>query len=211
MFELEYKGGNSVLITTKKIKLWIDPNRELVGLKNGKLADVVQLATEDRFLVTDADTTLQLEGPGEYEVGDVSIQGFSMQRHIDTPDDVKRTTMYRLSIHDMHVAVLGNIAPELTESHLESIGIVDVLVIPVGGGGYTLDATSATAMVRKIEPKIIIPIHYAESGVSYEVPQDTVDTFIKELGLPVEQKPKLKIKSASDLPATITVYQLERS
>lgn len=210
MFEIDYKGGNSVLVTTKQVKLWIDPNLELIGLKNGKLNDFVQLATEDRFLVKDADATLQLEGPGEYEVGDISIEGFAMQRHIDTPEDVKKSTMYKLSIGDYRIAVLGNIAPDITEDHLESIGVVDVLILPVGGGGYTLDATSATSVVRKVEPKIVIPVHYKDSGISYEVPQDVVDTFTKELGLPVETKSKLKIKSTSDLPATVTVYVLER-
>lgn len=211
MFEIDYKGGNSVLITTKKVKLWIDPNLELIGLKNGKLNDFVQLATEDRFLVKDADATLQLEGPGEYEVGDISIAGFAMQRHIDTPEDGLNSTSYRLSIGDFRIAVLGNIAPELTEDHLESIGVVDVLILPVGGGGYTLDATSATSAVRKVEPKIVIPVHYLDPEIKYEVPQDTVDTFISELSLPVEVKSKLKVKASADIPATITVYKLERS
>lgn len=211
MFEIDYKGGNSVLINTKTVKLWIDPNLELIGLKNGKLNDFVQLATEDRFLVKDADATLQLEGPGEYEVGDISIEGFAMQRHIDTPEDGLKSTSYRLSIGDFRIAILGNIAPELTEDHLESIGMVDVLILPVGGGGYTLDATSATSAVRKVEPKIVIPVHYQDSEIKYEVPQDTVDTFVSELSLPVETKSKLKVKTPSDIPATITVYVLERS
>lgn len=210
MFEIDYKGGNSVLVTTKQVKLWVDPNLALIGLKNGKLNDFVQLATEDRFLVQEADATMQLEGPGEYEVGDISIEGFAMQRHIDTPDDVKKTTMYRLSIGDYRIAILGNIAPELTEDDLESIGVVDILILPVGGGGYTLDATSATSVVRKVEPKVVIPVHYKDAGINYEVPQDVVDTFTSELGLPVETKSKLKVKSGGDIPATITVNILER-
>jgi Zn-dependent hydrolase of the beta-lactamase fold-like protein len=94
---------------------------------------------------------------------------------------------------------------------MEGIGVVDVLLLPVGGGGYTLDATSASSLVRNIEPKVVIPVHYAEAGISYEVPQDTLDVFIKELGAPVEQLPKLKIKSASSLPQTLTVMELSRS
>lgn len=211
MFEIDYKGGNSVLVTTKKTKLWVDPNLELIGLKNGKLNDFIQLATEERFLVKEADATLQLEGPGEYEVGDVSIEGFAMQRHIDTPEDGQKTTMYRLTIGDYRIAILGNIAPTLTEDDLEAIGVVDVLVLPVGGGGYTLDATSATSVVRKVEPKIVVPVHYQDSAIKYEVPQDSVDTFISELSLPVETRPKLKVKSNSDIPATVTIVVLDRS
>ena len=90
--------------------------------------------------------------------------------------------------------------------------MVDILVIPVGGGGYTLDATSAATIVRQIEPKAVIPIHYADTGVSYEVPQDTLDTFTKELGAPVEEPvAKYKVKSGASIPQVLTVVPLSRS
>ena len=56
-----------------------------------------------------------------------------------------------------------------------------------------------------------MPVHYADSALQYEVPQDTVEVFEKELGAPVEQKPKLKIKTASNLPEVLTVFELARS
>ena len=58
---------------------------------------------------------------------------------------------------------------------------------------------------------MVVPVHYADSALQYEVPQDTVEVFEKELGAPVEQKPKLKIKAASNLPEVLTVFELARS
>lgn len=33
MFDIEYKGGNTVVIATKKATLVLDPNQAVVGLK----------------------------------------------------------------------------------------------------------------------------------------------------------------------------------
>lgn len=89
--------------------------------------------------------------------------------------------------------------------------MIDILIVPVGGSGYTLDATSAVALVRTISPKIVVPIHYADSGISYEVPQDSAEVFVKEMGAPVENVSKLKVKNDSSLPTVLTTYILSRT
>lgn len=97
---------------------------------------------------------MQIEGPGEYEIGDASIKGIRANRHIDTELDEPIDTMYRIDIGDVRIAVLGNIAPKLSDEQLEEIGVIDILILPVGGGGYTLDATSAATITRQIEPML---------------------------------------------------------
>lgn len=211
MFDLEYKGGNGITITTKKSSIVIDPKLSLVGLKDLKVKDQIVLATEHRFRVADTDAQVVIDGPGEYEVGDFTIRGIAATRHIDTPDQEKLATVYRVECGEARLAILGNIDAKLSEEQYEQIGVVDILVLPVGGGGYTLDATSAAAIVRAIEPKVVVPVHYAGSGLSYEVPQDSLDTFVSELGVQKETVPKLKVKSSSVLPATLTVMEVERS
>lgn len=211
MFDIEYKGGNGVVLTSKSASLIVDPRLSLVGLKDIKTKDEIELATESRFRVENSDARIIIDCPGEYEVGDFTIRGFAASRHIDTPESEKLSTMYRIECGDVRTAILGNIDPKLSDDQLEGIGLVDVLVLPVGGGGYTLDATSAATIVRSIEPKVVVPVHFADSGLKYEVPQDSLETFVKELGAPVEQMPKLKIKSMATLPQTLTVIELARS
>jgi Zn-dependent hydrolase of the beta-lactamase fold-like protein len=211
MFDIEYKGGNGIILTSKGASIVVDPRLSLIGLKDLKTKDAIELVTEGRFRVDDSGARITIDSPGEYEVGDFTIRGIAATRHVDTSDQEKLSTIYQIECGDVRVAIIGNIGPKLTDEQMEGIGVVDVLLLPVGGGGYTLDATSASSLVRNIEPKVVIPIHYAEAGISYEVPQDTLDVFIKELGAPVEQLPKLKIKSASSLPQTLTVMELSRS
>lgn len=211
MFDLEYKGGNSVVFSSKKASLIVDPKLSLVGLKDIKTKDEIELATESRFRVPNSDARIIIECPGEYEVGDFTIRGIAASRHIDTPDQEKLSTIYRIECGDVKAAVIGNIDPKLSDDQLEAIGVVDILVLPVGGGGYTLDATSAAAVVRSVEPKVVVPVHYSDAGLSYEVPQDELAVFVSELGAPLETVSKYKVKSSASLPPVLTVVEVTRS
>lgn len=211
MFDIEYKGGNTVTITTKKTALVVDPKRSVFGQKDLVVKDAVELATEARFTVDGAAALLSLEGPGEYEVGDFSIRGIAATRHIDAVVDEPSATIYRIEVAGTRIALLGNIAPKLSEDQLEQLGVVDILIIPVGGGGYTLDATSAATLVRQIDPKGVVPVHYADSALAYEVPQDSLEVFTKELGVPVETTAKYKLKSPAAIPQVLTVIEIPRS
>ena len=141
MFEVEYKGANAVVITTKKTRVVCDPALSVVGLKDLAINNDVEITTEKRFVVENATPKVCFDGPGEYEVGDVAISGIAAQRHIDTEADGMQSTIYRLGIDDVRMVIVGNVTPTLNERQLEQIGVVDIAVIPVGGGGYTLDVT----------------------------------------------------------------------
>lgn len=208
MFEIEYKGGTTLVISTKKAKVVVDPKLSVHGLKDVSTKQAIELATDERFALKSDDAVLNIEGPGEYEVADFSIRGIATERHIDAGTGKKQATMYRVEVGDVRIAVIGNINDNLSEDQLEDLGVVDMIVIPVGGGGYTLDSVKASKLVHKIDAKVVIPVHYADKALGYEVPQDDLEMFKKEFGGTVEQLPKLKIKSASALPLAPTILRL---
>lgn len=212
MFDIEYKGGNAVVLSTKKASIVADPKTSLIGLKDLSVKDAVELATEARFAINSADAKLVIEGPGEYGIADFDICGIAAQRHLDAESEPKVSTIYRIEAGDIRVALIGNIYEKLSEDQLEEIGIVDVVIIPVGGGGYTLDAEGAAALVRAIDPKAVLPIHYDDGSLKYEVPQGDLEEFTKALGVPVEEvSGKYKLKNTAALPPTLTVIKLARS
>ena len=212
MFDIEYKGGNGVVLSTKKASIVVDPKLSLIGLKDLSVKDAIELATEERFAVNSEDAKLVIEGPGEYGIADFDIRGIAAQRHLDAETDPKRSTMYRIEAGEIRVALIGNVFEKLKEDQLEDLGVVDVLIIPVGGNGYTLDAEGAAALVRSIDPKAVVPVHYDDSALKYEVPQGDVEEFVKALGVPTEDVTgKYKLKNASALPPTLTVIKLARS
>ena len=212
MFDIEYKGANAIVFATKKVRVVFDPNLAVAGAKNVSVKDSIEVVTEDRFAVTDPAPRLLLNGPGEYEVGDVAISGIPARRHIDTDADGEKSTIYKISVGDVRGVVIGNIQPKLSDDQLEDIGVVDFAIIPVGGSGYTLDAVSASSVVRQLDPKVVIPVHYADSSINYEVPQAGVEDFMKELNANVvEAGLKWRLKKPADLPDNLTVVQISKT
>lgn len=211
MFEIEYKGANSVTISTKKAKIVVDPNIASYGLKNPSVNGCVELVTEDRFVYDKNSASLLIDGPGEYGVSGFDISGIAARRHIDTDADGKLATIYRIEVEGARIGLVGNIWGKLSDEQLEGLGLIDILIIPVGGNGYTMDAVAAAGLVGHIEPKVVIPIHYADSGIKYEVVQDDLGRFVSELGAEKEVVSKFKLKSLSSLPVKTTIFELERN
>lgn len=206
--EIQYYGANCLRITTKEASVVVDDDLKEMGLKSITKADDIVLRTS--FDPKKADEgRLTIARPGEYEVSKVSIHGVPARAHTDE-EGQRNATMYKLTTNDARMAILGHIHPDLDDSQLEALGTVDVLVVPVGGHGFTLDAVGALKVIKKIEPKIIIPVHYADQAVKYEVPQDDLDNALKNMSMEIHEKmPKLKLKS-SDIPETTQLIVLER-
>lgn len=208
MFEISYYGGNAVEIATKDIALIFDANRNSFGKKNLVVKDAAEFATEERFLTNDPAFRISLCGAGEYEVSNIMVQGVAASRHLDDAKAEKDSTIFSIRIGDQRIALLGNIQGPLDDDQLEVLGMVDVLIIPIGGSGYTLDAVDASSLITQITPKIVIPIHYAESGYDYEVPQAGFKEFADQVKAEVVEEKTLKIKPGATLPAALTIYKL---
>jgi L-ascorbate metabolism protein UlaG (beta-lactamase superfamily) len=204
--DIEYRGANCIVVKSKDALLVVDPTPNVKAPEAAK-EQAITLATQAEFAPDKA--VFVVDMPGEYEHNDVSIYGVPMKRHIDP--DGKNSTAYRINIDGLNLLALGHIDAPIGDDDLEAFGMIDVLILPVGGGGYTLDARDAAAVVRQISPKAVIPTHYSDKAISYEVPQEAAELFFKEMGSTlVEKLPSLKIKNAS-LPETLTIYELTRS
>ena len=64
-----------------------------------------------------------------------------------------------------HLGDLGHVPDETL--YQELVG-TDVLMIPVGGN-YTIDAVQALEICRRVEPNIILPMHYKTPGLTVDV------------------------------------------
>lgn len=207
--DIEYKGANCVSISVKKSTIFTDPKLSGQGLKDQGANATVQLLTQTQFEAPHGDNTVVIAGPGEFEVQNISIRGVAARAHTDAGEQDSTATMYSITAADITIVVVGHVFPSLNEQQLEALGVADVLIVPVGGNGYTLDATGAVDLIRKIDPKVVVPTHYADKTTNYEVPQAELEQFIKELGATVELTSKLKLKAGA-LNETLTVYQLNR-
>jgi L-ascorbate metabolism protein UlaG (beta-lactamase superfamily) len=207
--EIEYKGANQVVINDKKIHIIVDPTTD-TSEKNSKNTNVVILATNENFSPKQSDQqSFVIDLPGEYERNDISIKGIPVHAHTD--ESGLNATMYRIEIDGIRLAIVGHTDAPLSDDDLENIGVIDIAIIPVGGGGYTLDARDAATIARQLSPKIVIPTHFADHSFEYPVPQEDVSHFIKEMGGIHQKLPSLKIKGAGSLPEALTVFELIRT
>jgi L-ascorbate metabolism protein UlaG (beta-lactamase superfamily) len=206
--DLQFYGANCVSFTYKGTRVVIDDNLADLGAKRVLKADDVALFTSAHGATTPA--RLLLDSPGEFEVADISIIGLAARAHIDQPNE-KNATMFKLTVGDQSLLFSGHIYPELSEAQLEAIGMIDVLVVPVGGSGYTLDPIGALQLIKEIEPKLVVPTHYADKALNFPVPQLELETALKELGMePKETVAKLKLKPG-ELGDVTQLVVLEKS
>lgn len=206
--DIQYFGANCVRLTTKKANLIVDDNLSDLGLSSVTKSGDIALFTGAHG-DPDVEVKILLDYPGEYEVSGVSVKGVAARSHIDESGK-KSAVMYKLVMEDLRIAVVGHIYPELSEEQLEEIGTVDVLIIPVGGNGYTLDGAGAFNIVKKIDPRLVIPTHYADSKIKYPVEQQSLESALKTIELETrESVDKAKIKP-SDLTDIAQVLVLKR-
>jgi L-ascorbate metabolism protein UlaG (beta-lactamase superfamily) len=195
--ELTYHGANCVKIVTKKAAIVVDDNLATIGLKQlTKPADIKEVK-------------FSAEMPGEYEISGFIIHGVSTRAHMD--EEGKQTAViYTVEADDIRVAILGHIYPQLSEEQLEQIGMVDIVIVPVGGNGYTLDGVGALKVIKQLEPKIVIPTHYADKNLKYEVPQQELSEALKGMAMePSEKLDKFKVKPL-EITDTTRLIVLER-
>ena len=206
--ELQFHGANCVSLSHKGTRLVVDDNLADLGAKSILKPDDVALFSGVHTGVDKA--RLTFDSPGEYEVGDISVVGIAARSHMDE-EGKHSTTMIKLMLGDLSILITGHIFPELNESQLEAIGMIDVLFVPVGGNGYTVDPVGAVKLIKDIEPKLIVPTHFNDKALKFPVPQQELSNALKELGMePKETVSKLKLKP-TELSDVTQLILLEKS
>jgi L-ascorbate metabolism protein UlaG (beta-lactamase superfamily) len=146
-----------------------------------------------------------VKGPGEYEIAGVLILGLATFHDLVKGQTRGKNTVYLMEIDGMAVCHLGDIGHILGDDAIEEMGNVDILMLPVGGVS-TIGPAMAAEIIRKVEPKVVIPMHYKTPATNRDL--EPVENFLKEMGMgQVEPRPKLNM-SKSNLPAGTQVFVL---
>jgi L-ascorbate metabolism protein UlaG (beta-lactamase superfamily) len=144
-----------------------------------------------------------INGPGEYEIGNVFITGVATQGK----KDGKENTLYVFDYNGINVAHLGDLNRIPNQAEVESLGPINVALVPVGGGS-SLNASRAVEVISLLEPNIIIPMHYATPSGSNSL--EPVNRFLKEMGLTeLETMPYFRASNTSQLPDETQVIILD--
>lgn len=195
------RGKNAVAVT--------DPYPPSLGPRLAKLeADLVTVShAHPNHSNVQAVKGHVIDSPGEYEVKGVTVNGLPTYHDGTGGEERGRNTVFLIEVDDVRVCHLGDLGHKLDDAALDVIGTVDVLLVPVGGGN-SLDAAGAAEVVRQIEPRVVVPMHYALPAVKKEL--DGVDRFLKEMGAPgTEPIQRLSISATAGDTETTKVVVLE--
>lgn len=196
------KGSHAAVIT--------DPYSPEIGYSLGKAtANIVTLSHQHPghgYAQGVGGDPKIIERPGEYEVGGVLVIGIPTFHDKERGEQRGKNTVYLLEIDEISICHLGDLGHVLNGEQVEEIDDVDILMLPVGGVS-TITAATAAEVVRQIEPKIVIPMHYQTPALKFEL--EPVDKFLKEIGAK-QVEPVLKLSvSKSSLPPTTQVVLLD--
>lgn len=200
--DITWYGHSCFRITERgSISVVTDPFSEEIGLPvpsrlKGDVITVSHDAPGHAYVDAVKGYNYVLAGPGEYELGDVFFSGIAMHTRVDE-QTIRPNVAYHIRHGDITVLHLGDLAHVPDQSTIEAMGEVNVVLVPVGGGG-ALKASEAAEVIALIEPSYIVPMHYMLPGLT--VLLDPVEKFTQEMGISkVNEEDFLRI-SSSTLP-----------
>ncbi len=197
--EIKYLCHSSFLIKTKTAKVVTDPyDSQMVGIKYPKVqADIITVSHqhEDHNKVDNVQLPetgqppLIIDIPGEYEKMGVRIFGFPSYHDDKKGEERGENTLFKIEAEGISVLHCGDLGFLPDDNFLESLGEVDIILVPTGGF-YTIDSSQAAELVKKIEPSIIIPMHFNHSRLNQEIfgKLQPVEEFTKKFGI---EKPEV--------------------
>ncbi len=195
---ITHHGGQCFKVTFGDLTLVFDPIAKASDLTPARFgADIALVSRNHPAMNGIAEVTYAgkepfvINGPGEYEYGGVTVQGFLSDSQFGLPKGETRAnnTIYAVKLEGMTLVHLGALSDTtLPIAAKEGIEDIDVLFVPVGGDGV-LTSSEAAKLTTILQPKVIIPMHW--SGVGEK---DALKQYLKEEGGGEETVDKLTIK-----------------
>lgn len=208
--EITWLGHSCFKLKDKQATLITDPFSPDIGYSLDKqVASVVTVSHQHPghcFVEGITGSPKMVSGPGEYEISNMLIIGVSTFHDNEKGAIRGKNTVYLIELNELSICHLGDLGHVLSDEQVEELGNVDVLLLPVGGVS-TINAPVSTEIVRQLEPKIVIPMHYKTPAIKSQL--DPVDRFLKEIGIH-DIKPQAKFSvTKTNLPLSMQVIQLE--
>ena len=183
---ISWYGQSSFKIENKNTSVLLDPfSSKEVGLRGPNLkSDIVIFSKKiNKGKISERDIFL-IDGPGEYEVKNIFIYGFSFE---------EKKTIYLIEIDQIKIGYLGEINKLLKSEIIEKLSDIDLLIIPVGNKKTLLSPKKAMELIREIKPAIVIPSCYRLPDL--QIPLEPLEKFLKEAGIKnFEPVNRLKVK-----------------
>jgi len=147
-----------------------------------------------------------IAGPGEFEIGGLFITGIATFKDRNRGAELGQNVVYSVNAGGVVLCHLGELGSTPTQAQIETMGRVNVLLIPVGIPNG-LSPTMASEVVSLIEPDIVVPMQYEipEGGA----PREPVTRFLKEMGIAQSERVLSLKLTTGNLPDETQVVLLK--
>jgi L-ascorbate metabolism protein UlaG (beta-lactamase superfamily) len=207
MPDIQYLGHSCFRIRGRDGVVLMDPCDQSTTFDIGRPTASIITVSHDHQDHTNVEAVRPLKddklnifrGPGEYEVSGILITGVRTYHDKKKGAERGRNVVFVVHIDDVSIAHLGDLGHDLTASQIEEIGDIDVLFIPVGGHD-TINASEAASVITQLEPRLVIPMHYAASPPSAEYEMDPLDRFLQEMNIKEPTFEEKLTVTSSNLP-----------
>ena len=208
--DINWLGHSCFKIRGRQASIVTDPYPPDLGYSLGKpTADIVTVSHQHpshNYHQGVGGEPRLITGPGEYEIAGVLIIGIATFHDAEGGQKRGKNTIYLMDVDGVAICHLGDLGHVLTAEQVEEIDDVDMLLLPVGGVS-TINASMAAEVIRQLEPKVVVPMHYKTPVLNREL--GPVEKFLKEMGIErLDSQPKLSL-TPSSLPASTQVFLLD--
>jgi len=164
--DLTWLGFAATRMRTRTAAVVMDPYDKSIGGTMGRPdAHVITISHQDPMrngiagVAPAEDDPMILDGPGEYEIRGVIIEGVrSSIRGTGDPNSLF-STLWLFEAEDIRVAHLGGMGMTPGASQLDVLSAADIVIVPIGLPD-TLNGADAAKAVRAMEASIVIPVGY---------------------------------------------------
>ncbi|MGC8970620.1 MAG: MBL fold metallo-hydrolase [bacterium] len=207
--EITYFGHSMFLIKSSSISIVTDPFNPAVGFPLPDVkSDIVTVSHEH----SDHNNVSLVKGSPVIVNGNAEVKGIKfigISSYHDNKGGTLRgnNTIIKWVLDGIIFAHFGDYGEdELTKEQYEKLKGTDVIFIPVGGV-YTIDVEKALSIIRKIEPKMAIIMHYRVNSYGLRVLASIED--IKRIIPELEKMPSTIKISKSSLPTNTKIVYME--
>jgi hypothetical protein len=211
---IQYYGDFCFKITTKPegrgaedVIIWTDPLPKGAGLRSPQGDPDILLISHGESPEVASQTAL-LDMPGEFAARGVTIAGYNTFTAEVQSDKKDFNTTFLFDSESIQVGYLGALGHEPDPEVLDRFSGIEILFVPVESKeGW--DTKTALSVIKKIEPKVIIPMHFAQKGLTIDG-LASEKSLVDALGGKVERVSKLNIKKKDIENESMKVIILER-
>lgn len=185
--DLTWLGSAATRMRTRTAAVVMDPYDKSVGGTMGRPdAHIITVSHDDparngtsQVAPAEGDPMV-LDGPGEYEIRGVIIEGVASSIRGEGDPKALRSTLWLYEAEDLRVAHLGGLGAPLGSAQLDVLSAADIVIVPIGMPD-TLNGADAAKAVRAIEPSIVIPVGYDPAD------ENALKTFVSAMAATPEE------------------------